>query len=322
MANDPTDRHRYRLLLCVAIAFFAFAAVALLIPIPVRGRFWDRLFDLLHIPAFATINLLALMLASHHWASRWRMPIAITTVVIAIGGSVEVLQGMMQRKASLHDFFANAMGAITALMLFQVVRLGRESTIRFGKAAAMMLVAAACVAAAMADPVAALLDVYRQKQQFPLLAAFQSRAELQRWHVGSATVRRSKSDWHAGDSSLQVRFIPAEWPAIQLQQLQHDWTSYETLVADLYHRDDSESATVTIQIRIADPSYRDETDSSVYDSIQLKRGQVARWRVALRHGDSSADKPPLDLHAIRFVELMAVQLASPATVEFGPITLE
>jgi VanZ family protein len=322
MANDPTDRRRYRLLLFGAVVFFAFAAFALLVPMPVRGRLWDQLFDLLHIPAFASINVLALMIASHHGASRWRMPIVITTVVVLTGGAVEVLQGMTHRKASAHDFFANAMGAIAALMLFQVVRLGRESTIRFGKAAAMMLVAAACVTVAIADPAAAILDVYRQSKQFPQLAAFQSRAELQRWHVGSATVRRARSDWHAGASSLRVRFIPAQWPAIQLQQLQRDWTGYETLVADLYHRDDSESATVTVQIRIADPSYRDEPDSSVYDSIQLKRGQIARWRVALRQGDSSVDTPPLDLRSIRFVELMAVQLKSPATVEIGPIRLE
>jgi hypothetical protein len=175
---------------------------------------------------------------------------------------------------------------------------------------------------AIADPAAAILDVYRQSKQFPQLAAFQSRAELQRWHVGSATVRRARSDWHDGASSLRVRFIPAQWPAIQLQQLQRDWTGYETLVADLYHRDDSESATVTVQIRIADPSYRDEPDSSVYDSIQLKRGQIARWRVALRRAEPSADTPPLDLRSIQFVELMAVQLKSPATVEIGPIRLE
>jgi len=322
MANDPHARHRYRLLISVACLFFAFAALALLMPMPFRGRFWDRLFDLLHIPAFASINLLALTLANHHRASRWPVPIVITTVVILAGGAVEVLQGMLQRKASLHDFFANAMGAIAALMLFQVVRLRKESTIGVGKAVTMLLVAATCVALAMAEPAAALVDVYRQREQFPLLAAFQSRAELQRWLVGSATVRRTRSDWHARDSSLRVRFIPAQWPAIQLQQLERDWTGYDALVVDLQHRDDSESATVTIQIRIADQTYRDAPDSSVYESIELKRGQVARWRVALRRRDSSAENPPLDRRAIRFVELMAVQLASPATVEIGPITLE
>jgi len=322
MANDPHARHRYRLLLCVACGFFAFAALALLAPMPVGSRFWDRFFDLLHIPAFATINLLALMVASHHWASRWRVPIAITTVVILAGGAVEVLQGMLQRKASLHDFFANAMGAIAALMLFQVVRLRKESTIGGGKAVAMIAVAATCVAMAMAEPVAALVDIYRQREQFPLLATFQSRSELQRWYVGSATLSRAKSDWHDGDRSLRVRFIPAEWPAIALQHLQRDWTGYDTLVADLHHREDSESATVTIQMRIADANYRAPPDSSVTESIELKRGEVVRWRVDLRGSGRSANPRPLDLGAIRYVELMAVQLESPATVEFGPIALE
>jgi len=310
----------YRFLVAFTVCYLLFSVFALLMPLPVRGRFWYRVADLLHIPAFALLNFLGLLIVRHHTLSRWRAPIGVTVCVIGLSGLIEIIQGQLSRSASLDDLYRNSLGAFAALLIFKAWETNASENPYPRR---IMLVSAfTLIALATTGPTASIIDVYRQRTQFPTLASFSSGAELQRWYVSSAQVKRTTIDRPDGHDALRVEYFPGDFPAIQLQELERDWTEYRTLVTELTHLADSPSESIVIQLRVADRRSRRDPNHIVIDRIELKRGETIDWRFDLRTARSASGNARLHLEEIRFIDFMAVDLAQPATVQYGPIRLE
>jgi len=319
--NPLAIGNRYKLLVVFAVCYLLFSIFALLAPLPVRGRFWYRVADLLHIPAFAVLTFLALVVVRQHTKSSWRVPVLVTLCVVAFSGLMEIIQGLLSRYASLDDLFRNTLGAIAALLIFKSLEYWSSESARPRRL--LMVGAVIVLAIATIRPTASIVDVYRQRMQFPALATFSSRSELQRWYISSAQVRRTPIKWLDGHYALKVEYLPGEFPAIQLQELERDWTEYRTLATELTHLPDSKSESIVIQLRIADRRARRDPKNGFVDRIVLKRGESVDWRFDLKAAQAAASgSGRLRMDEIQFVEFMAVNLAEPATVQYGRIRLE
>ncbi len=156
---ETLAERRHRWLVIFAGCFLVVALVTLLMPVPFRGRVWDQIADLLHVPCFGLINYLALSIARYHFASRWRVPLLVTFTVISFSGFIEVLQGMFGRHPSLGDLFSNSMGAVAALTIHQSRWVAATMNIRWGFRWLAMLL----VAVGIARPLLALFEIYLRR---------------------------------------------------------------------------------------------------------------------------------------------------------------
>jgi VanZ family protein len=316
-AAAPAER-RHRQIVVIAGSFLVFALTALLVPLPFRNRAWEEIADLLHIPAFGMINYLALTIVTYHFPSRWRVPLLVTGAVIALGAGIEVMQGILSRNASLGDVLRNALGASAALLIHQSMRL--EYPRRLGWS--LRSFAALFIAAGVLPPGLALLDMYAQHRQFPVIASFNSRAELQRWYIGSAQVNVRLLPWPGGRSTARVTFLPGEYPAVRLMHMHRDWTQHEALVTELTHSPESKSERVLVQVRISKQKIHPIPKRSFAKVFEIQRGESVEIRIPLddvRRGPAEGELP---LDWIGSVEFTALQLSEPATVEISPILLE
>jgi len=275
----------------------------------------------MHIPAFGILNFLVLLVVRRHFSFRWRVPILVTVSVIAFSGLLELIQGQLSRHASLDDLFRNSLGAVAAMLIFKSLELEPSKNTRSRRV--LLGSAVVLIAIATIRPTASIVDVYRQRTQFPTLASFSSRSELQRWYISSARVKRTPINWLDGQYALKVEYFPGDFPAIQLQELERDWTEFQTLATEVTHLADSPSESIVIQLRITDRRFRRDSNHGFLDRIELKRGESIDWRFDLRSAQAAADmNARLRLNEILFVEFMAVDLAQAATVQFGRIRLE
>jgi glycopeptide antibiotics resistance protein len=312
---------RYRFLVAIAIAYMVLCVIALLMPLPFRGRFWYRVADLLHIPAFGILNFFALVITRQHTKSPWMAPGLITLVTIGLSGVLELIQGMLTRYASLDDLFRNSLGALAALLVFKALELRFDH--RKGQSRGLVIAALIAILLGTLRPTAAIVDLYRQKMQFPVLATFATRTELQRWYVGSAKLRRTRVKWLDGSYALRVDYLPGHFPAIQLQEPPPDWSSYKTLVTPISHLSDSPSPSIVIQLRIADRRAAKSHDHGIFERIELKRGQTIQWRFDFQAAQAAQAEPDrVWLDEVAFVEFMAVEPAEKAVVQFGRIWLQ
>jgi glycopeptide antibiotics resistance protein len=320
---EPPDtlalaEQRHRRLIVFTGCFLVFALVALLMPMPFKSRVWNHLADLLHIPAFGIINYLALTIAAYHFPSRWRVPLLVTSAVLAFSAGIELLQGLVGRYASLSDLFCNAMGASAALL----IRQSRYEAVSKRYCWSLRSVSALLIALAVLSPLSALFDIYLQHRQFPIIASFNSRAELQRWYVGSAIVHIRPLPWFDGQSTARVTFLPGDFPAIRLVKLHHDWTEQQAFVTELSHRAESQSERVMLRLQISNQQDYPDLASSFAKIYEIERGDTQKIRIAIddiRKGPADGD---LALDGIASVEFLAIDLDKPATVEIQPLRLE
>lgn len=319
--TPPSLADRYPFLVAFAVAYLLFCVFALLMPLPIRGRFWYRVADLLHIPAFGILNFFALVIVRQHAKSPWTLPTLITLITILLSGFLEMLQGLLSRHASLDDLFRNSLGALSSLLVFKALEVRREN--RIGLSRLLVAGAMGTIALATLRPTAAIVDIYRQRMQFPVLATFSSQSELQRWYVSSAKIRRTRVKWLDGSFALRVDYQPGHFPAIQLQEPPPDWSQHKTLVSQISHLSDSPSPSVVIQVRIADRRAARDHDHGIFERIELKRGQTIHWRLDFQAAQAMLDEPDrVWLDEVALVEYMAVDPGDKAAVQFGQIWLQ
>jgi len=319
LTPDVANERRNRAIVWIAIVYFAIALFTLLMPMPFQGRVYGHIGDLIHIPTFGIANFIVLLLVCRPRTSRWLLPVMVTILMILAGVLIEFLQGMLSRSASLGDVVRNACGATAALFVFQAMK---AQTGPGWRPLVLWLVAIGIIIVAAIDPAASLADIRRQKTQFPVLASFTHRAELQRWYFSSAVVRPRSSHWLDHQQGWEVEWSPHKFPAVKLHELEQDWSGFSTLVVDLTHRGDSRSSQIEVQLRIGSGHSRRNRDHNLYQRLVLPRGESVRWHINLLQAVPETDEPILDFHAIRFVELMAVDLADSALLELGGIWLE
>lgn len=297
------------------------ALLGLLLPPPraMRGRLGSSVFDLLHVPAFTILTLLAILLAERYFSKTMKTRVVVTVAVIAAGGCIELLQELVGRSASTHDLIANAAGAVTAFLLR--FSFGGESVAkRLTRVAAVVVFLGASI-----GPTLSILDVVHQHRNKELLATFASQTELERWYFHSAKIARIKNplgSLREARYALRATLFPSEYPMIQLQQMNSRWTGYKTLSFDMGRPASDPPAPLKLQLRIRAWGKPAHKGDSYYGMIELEPG--ARRRVEIPIGEIRAANGTgtLNLANMRFIEFGALELHEPATFELANVRLK
>jgi hypothetical protein len=215
-------------------------ASALVLPLPIDGRAWGSVFDLAHAPSFLGTFLIiigvldptALGLRSQSIISLSTLQLVALAVALGLFGvAAEFAQALVGRNPSMADVLANFSGLSGGLVLClsmstRVIRLR----------IAMLALSALMVLMPSISPVLELRECLLQQREFPLLASFERRRELNAWSPHAAAISLS-SDWSTdGRRSMKIDAgTGARYPAATLTEPIRDWSGFDNFELDLWN---------------------------------------------------------------------------------------
>jgi len=169
----------------------------------------------------------------------------VTALGLGAGVGIEYLQRLIGRSFELSDVLLDLSGAWLGLLLFSIHRSQRQ-IMALVKALPLILL----IIFVVFQPVfKAYRDGLAMKQDFPLLADFESDYEFSRWRGNNARLLLQQKQVRHGQSALAINFFPGEYPGFELHELVGDWRGYEYLKLSLYN---SQSSSMEIVLKIYD----------------------------------------------------------------------
>ena len=277
--------------------------------------FYILLLDAGHLPGFFALT----MFAHRFWpwdappcARRLRAASALTLFSIA----VEIIQPLTGRSASITDLINGLAGILLAFILLAYADSARRKAIRL----ALIPLSATCLAIAFLPAWKESAGMRWRAANFPLLADFETDAELRLW-PGSGqgtTVARSPSNASHGQFSLRITTTPtAIWPGVRLNAGGRDWSAYGSLAFEIWN----EGPGFTITLRVDDDFPHNEREDRFYRDVPLATG----WnhiRIPLSEIESSPRARRLDLRAIRTIAFFIDAPKAPHTFHIDRLRLD
>lgn len=165
-------------------------------------------------------------------------------VTVALGGAIELIQfNLSGRTSSLLDLMRDVSGSMIAFSVL-IIKEGKSKfvkTLAIASVSAILSLSFFSLVTVLRDEVAAWND-------FPVLAGFEHKGELQRWESGRVMVSRVMFPVRSGRYSLKVKFSTAEYSGLSLVHFPRDWRGRDWLLFSVYNPDDP----VALHFRVHD----------------------------------------------------------------------
>ncbi|MGB7325136.1 MAG: hypothetical protein WBD31_09710 [Rubripirellula sp.] len=292
---------------------------ALLMPIPLEGRTSAAIGNMVHAPLFAALTIAAIFLGdrwlSDTWLSSRVVRMAATALaVFAFGIAIEFAQTLSGRTASLHDAIANGLGIGTGFCL-SLAHARLKSNSRDRRTPRILWgIAGFLVAIAWWGPVATLRDVLAMNRDFPLLASFETEAELERWYFSNTHGKRVRQDATQGNHSLEAEFLADDHPSVTLTKLKHDWTDVRTIEADVTLDSNHPQSEVDLWINVIDYAKSEDYSDVFRKRFTIRRGEPTALVISRDELLQPTAGRVLNLDAVEFIEFQMIQPPMPTTV--------
>jgi len=263
--------------LILLFVFVIVAAALLFVPLPILPTYAGRTIENAgHTPLFLVGTLFIIMILRHDFHVQGARLYALAGLIgVGCGFMSEVLQMPVRRDASWEDVFADAMGVLLALSLYAL--FDRRSAFRGRTRLAALLLVAGCTINYLA-PIVSMAHAYIYRdRQFPVLASFNSGAELA-WIVGYGIKREIR------DGSLEVEFDAAQFPGFSFHEPVPDWRKFQALLIDVENPD---IQPLKLGLRVHDIGHGREFIDRFNRKFELLAGERRVLRIPLediRHG--------------------------------------
>lgn len=274
---------------------------ALVYPFPMNGRFWNAIFDLAHAPAFFLFYLLVagfLDPASIGFSAHSRTLLRLTprrllliSGLLFSGGVIcEVAQKFVDRHPSLEDIFSNTVGLISGTLYCSSIRIHQRWYRLIGLPLAVLILIYPCIIHAQE-----LVECLRQRQQIPLIAAFERSQELAAWVPHGATMTLDNTWSSQGSGSLRIESCSDQFPGAVMVWPVPDWSNYSILRFELFN---PQASAVTVGVTISDKDHEkylwDPSDRFNW-SVELEPEETRTIAIRLQDVASSPATRSMDL---------------------------
>jgi hypothetical protein len=278
------------------------------------------LHDLGHVVAFGLVAALIAFALSAPSRSTFQRRAAVTCIAagaaLGFGAAIELAQAFAGLHGDLGDVVRNAGGAVAVALM--IVAL--DSAIS-GRARAALAGTGIFVLAAFAYPLfAALRDEARARDQFPVLASFETASELSRFHFGEGMNPRiilTTGEDGQDIPALHLRLPPGKYPGFELRYFPGNWHGMRALKLVIVN---PEPAPAEMTVRIDDSEYRSSLDDRYNRAFPLAPG-VNRIEIALSDVATAPRDRQFDLRRVHSLLVYAVDLERPRSMIIGPIRL-
>lgn len=302
------------------IAIWVFAGVAavfavLLVPIPFKGRISVAIGDLCHAPLFFAIATGALLALQAVWPLKdnsSKLIVRCLTLLVALamfGALMEWLQHHFGRSASVHDAIANTLGASAATAWYLRRRIS-------SRAIAHSLGATACLLMLFAwyRPVLILHDVWKVRNEYPIICSFETELELTRWYLRGCRIELSDRDVTHGNHAAQIRFSDQQYPAATLNDFPTDWSDAAAFELDVVLDDEFPGESVTLMVKVVDRIRETDHTDTFHTTRTLFPGKRETIRVTRDEMLAGPVFHPLDLPDLQYVDLGLIRPTAPAVI--------
>ncbi len=251
-------------------ALIALAGVVLLLWLLAAGRpprptlMWTAAYDLGHIPLFGAIAVLLLIASRGLFANRGWKPATHYVLAIGLTAVISLVSEWLQRyvatrDAQLSDALNNLLGALCFLVL-AAAWLRDLDFLSVPSRRRWLIVASVLVLAAAMSPLYVLSWHYGMRAAaFPVIADFDSRWQQPFLNSPRADLRTTAAPagWmeKIGEDVTVMRFRPAPWPGVIINEPYPDWTDYQALRFDVYSELDRP---VPVVLHVSDGLHNDE----------------------------------------------------------------
>lgn len=137
---------------------------------------------------------------------------------LILGILIELFQYDFRRTPDAGDVFRDVIGGLVGIFFF----LGSRKSFRANVLTACQIITVGLVGLQVYPVLAALADEYLAREQFPVLAGFETPWEMARWH-GSAEYAIDSSVHLKGKCSLRVRLGTEQYSGISLNYFPENW---------------------------------------------------------------------------------------------------
>lgn len=156
--------------------------------------------------------------------------ILILAITLILGLLIELIQGSFQRTPDIGDLTRNMIGALVGISFLLPGRKAfSHTTIRN-----LQIFAAALVILQFFPIIIAFTDEYIARNQFPLLAGFETPFELQRW-TGDADFTRDQSIRHSGRYSMKATLKTTRYSGVAFKYFPENWEGYTHFQFSIYN---------------------------------------------------------------------------------------
>lgn len=218
-----------------------------------KHRLIKDIWDAGHLVLFALLSYSYFNLNSKINHSILYKIVFTTLFSLLIGTAIELVQLLLHREFSKGDIINDLLGAYIGLLGLLIFNKEHSQKL---KASAIILVIF-CLAIGLRNMEKHLLDEFNMRQQFPMLASFETDLEMSRWENNLTVLSRSRDFIKTGSHSLKVSFLPGRYPNISLEHFKNDWSGYRAINYSIYN-----------------PSQITQSFAmKVYDKIHTRRGR-------------------------------------------------
>lgn len=233
-----------------------------------------------------------------------------------VGLIVEFIQVFVGRDFEFTDIVSDVLGALMGFLIYGF----SVNNISLILKKLMIIVLVVLLFISCTPLLEVLIDEYRMREEFPVIANFESHFQLTRWDVNKANISLSKKNISQGKSSLQVTFLPNAFPDISLQHFLRDWTGYKYISFRLFN---PEIKSIDIELKIYDQAHTQNKykHSDRFNMVIQLRSGWNEIKIPLSEVKNSPIKRKMDLSKIKSLSLFLNNITQPVKLYLSPIEL-
>lgn len=279
-------------------------------------RLYQAFWDLGHVPLFALLTFVACRLPVFARSPVPGLLVACTLLTLVAGFAIEWAQPLMGRSFEYADVLSDLLGSYIGLSLYLAMKPSLTLAGRSGLYVLMVLLALVSL-----KPMAfALADEYVMREEFPILADFETPFELSRWENNLAQLQITHEQARYGEKSMRVDFTPGEYPDITLLDFPGNWRDFKSIRFSVFS---TLPASIQMELKI----YDDQHAASGYKyADRFNRELIINpgWNdIEVRMEDvwEAPHERRMELENIAGLSLFIEQLEQPAVFYFDALRL-
>ena len=280
------------------------------------ARLYKGLWDFGHVVLFALLVLLALRLPLLSKQPAWILLLMVALLAPALGLAIEYVQLWVGRDFEYADVLADSVGAFAGLAL----HYGLQSRVAWRVRLVAWLGMSLLLLFALRSMLMVGLDQFSMREEFPVLADFETRFEMSRWDTNLAQLEITREQARYGEHALRVQFMAGEYPDITLLDFVRDWRGFKSVRFSIF-------STLNHPVAMELKMYDQQHAASGYDyADRFNRELLVQpgWNDIEVNMDELQTAPrsrDMDLQNMQAFSVFIEQLAQPAVFYFDALRL-
>ncbi len=289
---------------------------ALFLPISTTNLWWREALNSGHVILFVFVSfaLYSVLSTRSYLASSIKTYLAVLVIGLLLGVAVEILQGMLQREASIEDLYKNIFGLVSGLgfVSFTQQKIWRKKILLAIFSFGFLLLGTSSLFQIS-------WDYLQRDKAFPSITALDEKWFASFYRFNKAELLGVVEPAAKDSAKLyRLRFDPGKYPGINIIEPEENWSAYGKLRFIVFS---ANKENIELILRVHDKKHNQNYNDRYNERFVISPGQndIAVNLTKIR--DAPADRE-LNLHNIAGVQLFLNNTQHSLFLELSDLFLE